>query len=304
MADDLLLDPPSSDELVPWKWFLDAVTDALLAAGVPAPGAEARWLLEEASGLSADELFRQLGTPASRLGVRQLRSMLERRLAGEPLQYVLGSWSFRRLDLFVDPRVLIPRPETEVVVGHALDALDSMRDRTDGRPLTVVDLGTGSGAIALAIADERPGVVVHATDRSSDALDVARANLAGLGRRGAAVTLHLGTWFAALPFELRGAVDLIVSNPPYIAADEVLPPAVIDWEPRGALVSGPTGTEAIEELLVEAPAWLRGGGAVVLELAPHQAEAMRVAALDAGYERVTIERDNTDRARALVAWRR
>jgi release factor glutamine methyltransferase len=303
MADDQLLDPPSSDEVVPWRWFLDAVTDALLAAGVAAPGAEARWLLEEASGYSADELFRQLGTPASRFGVRRLRGMLERRLAGEPLQYVLGSWSFRRLDLFVDRRVLIPRPETEVVVGHALDALDEVAATAGDRPLTAVDLGTGSGAIALALADERPGLVVHATDRSPESLEVARANLAGLGRRGAAVTLHLGSWFGALPLELRGAVDLVVSNPPYVGAGEVLPPEVADWEPADALVSGPTGTEALELLVAEAPGWLRPGGVLVLELAPHQAEAMRAAACDAGYARVRVARDHADRARALVAWR-
>src|SRR5688500_3110506 len=124
--------------------------------------------------------------------------MAERRLAGEPLQYVLGSWGFRTLDLFVDPRVLIPRPETEAVAGLAIEALAAI-----DRPGLAADLGTGSGAIALAMAAERwPHVQVWATDLSADALAVARANLAALGRRGAVVRLVQGDWFGALPDEL------------------------------------------------------------------------------------------------------
>src|SRR5206468_3011716 len=120
---------------------------------------------------------------------------------GEPLQYVLGHWGFRTLDLLVDPCVLIPRPETEVVAGAAIDELR----RINGR--TALDLGTGSGAIGLAIAVEVPSAQVWAVDRSPDALDVARANLAGIGRAGARVRLLESDWFAALPDELRGAVD-------------------------------------------------------------------------------------------------
>src|SRR5688500_6955983 len=124
--------------------------------------------------------------------------MAERRLAGEPLQYVLGSWGFRTLDLFVDPRVLIPRPETEVVAGLAIDALADL-----DRPGIAVDLGTGSGAIALSLAAEHwPHVEVWASDASADALAVARANLAALGRRGAVVRLVEGDWFGALPDDL------------------------------------------------------------------------------------------------------
>src|SRR5581483_11962387 len=154
--------------------------------------------------------------------------MVERRAAGEPLQYVLRRWGFRTLDLLVDPRVLIPRPETEVVVEVAIRELR----RIDSRRPLVADLGTGSGAIALSIAVEVPDARVWATDASADALAVARANLAGIGSPAAKrVRIEQGSWFDALPAAFRGQFDVVVSNPPYIAAHEDLPPEVVDWEP-------------------------------------------------------------------------
>jgi release factor glutamine methyltransferase len=230
--------------------------------------------------------------------------MVERRLAGEPLQYVLGSWAFRTLDLFVDPRVLIPRPETEVVAGHALAEADRLRAgrearlRAGGETVRVADLGTGSGAIGLAVAAERPWTEVWLTDVDADALAVARANLAGVGRVGTRVTVSEGAWFDALPDGAR--FDVVVSNPPYVAADEVLPPEVADWEPASALVSGPTGREALEHLVLQAPRWLAPGGALVLELAPHQAEALRRHAAALGYADVEVHPDLTGRDRVLV----
>ena len=137
-----------------------------------------------------------------------------RREAGEPLQYVVGSWGFRRLDLAVDRRALIPRPETEVTAEVAIDAA-----RRIAEPI-VVDLGTGSGAIGLSVAWECRHAHVWATDRSSEALEVARANLAGLGRAGARVRLAAGDWFGALPDDLVGRVDVAVSNPPYVRLDD------------------------------------------------------------------------------------
>ena len=164
--------------------------------------------------------------------------MVARRAHGEPLQYVLGRWGFRTLDLLVDRRVLIPRPETEVVAGLAIDALAAL-----DRPGVAVDLGTGSGAIALSLAAERwPHVEVWATDVSPDALAVARANLAGLGRRAAVVRLLEGTGSSALPGDLRGRVDVIVSNPPYVPADAPLPAGGGATGSRTTpLVPGPTG---------------------------------------------------------------
>jgi release factor glutamine methyltransferase len=220
--------------------------------------------------------------------------MLERRAAGEPLQYVLGRWGFRRLDLFVDRRVLIPRPETEVVTEVALAELD----RVGGR--LAVDLGTGSGAIALSVALERPRVEVLATDASADALAVASANLAGIGRPGARVRLLEGSWFDALPPSARGQVDLVVSNPPYVAESDALPDVVRAWEPVDALVSGPTGLEAIEVIVAGAPTWLRPGGALVVELAPHQADRALALAAAAGLTDARVEPDLAGHPRVLV----
>ena len=202
---------------------------------------EARRIVERASGFEGSEFFLGLDEESTERTEPFFHQMVERRAAGEPLQYVVGRWGFRRLDLFLDRRVLIPRPETEMVVQVALAELAALAPPSS-RP-TVVDLGTGSGAIALSIALEAPQAHVWATDVSSDALDVARANLAGLGTLAASrVRLGLGSWFDPLPPLLKGHVQLVVSNPPYIADDEELPPEVADWEPRQALRAGPTTT--------------------------------------------------------------
>jgi release factor glutamine methyltransferase len=213
------------------------------------------------------------------------------------LQYVLGRWGFRTLDVHVDSRVLIPRPETEVVVDHALQVVDDLS------ATTVVDLGTGSGVIAMSLAAERPRLSVWATDVSPDALAVARANLAGLGRAASRVRVAEGEWFAALPAELKGAIDVVVGNPPYVAEDDRLPAEVSDWEPRDALIAGPTGLEAIESIVRNAPAWLRRTGALVLEIGETQGDAVRSLASAAGFTSVDVASDLTGRPRVLVARR-
>jgi release factor glutamine methyltransferase len=236
--------------------------------------------------------------------------MLERREAGEPVQYVLGHWAFRKLDLMVDRRVLIPRPETEVVVEVALAELallvtaGTVTAGTGGHHPVVVDLGTGSGAIALSIATERPDVEAWATDLSDGALVVASANLAGLGAQAAGrVRVVQGSWWSALPEALRGSVTLAVANPPYIAEDELasLPEAVSLWEPRQALVAGPTGLEALELIVAEAPVWLADRSAFVAEIAPHQSAAAKSLARSAGFSDVTVRNDLAGRERILVA---
>jgi release factor glutamine methyltransferase len=229
--------------------------------------------------------------------------MLERRLTGEPLQYVLGSWSFRHLDLYLDRRVLIPRPETEVVTEHALAEHDRSVASRGERTGVVVDLGTGSGAIALSIAYERNGTEVWATDRSADALAVAQANCAGLGRVARHVTLLTGSWFDPLPAALRGRVDVVVSNPPYVAASEELPPEVRDWEPVDALVPGPRGLEAYEAIAAEAGAWLIEGGALVLEIGATQAAAVSELLERHAFASVAVHRDLAGRDRVVVARR-
>jgi release factor glutamine methyltransferase len=259
---------------------------------------EARWLCQDAAGVEADEWEAALDEAATSAAAARLDAFVARRSAGEPLQYVLGHWPFRRLDLLVDRRVLIPRPETEHVAGVAIELARSMR-----RPLTVVDLGTGSGALALSLAAELPivGVDVWATDVDAAALDVARANLAGLGRRGANVRLAAGDWFDALPEELRGRVDLIVANPPYVATSDPLAPEVREWEPPGALFAGDTGLDAIEVVVAGAARWLAPGGALVVEIgAGHGAAAIELAR-DAELVEATIEPDFAGRDRILVA---
>lgn len=294
-----------------WNETRREVTRQLASAGIVPAEAEARFMVEEVSGYAgADWLGIDGTTPSDRALVR-LRSLVERRTAGEPLQYVLGSWSFRGLDLMVDPRVLIPRPETEQVVEVALDeaarrGLRRVRPRrlslVDAEPTAnVADLGTGSGAIAIAIEAELPDVLVWATDVSADALDVARANIAGCAAT--RVRTAVGSWFDALPADLRGSVELIVSNPPYISEGEVadLPDEVTGFEPRGALVSGATGCEAIEYLLDHARDWLAAAGVLVCEIAPHQADAMTERALGVGYREAFVQPDLAGRARVLVA---
>jgi release factor glutamine methyltransferase len=257
----------------------------------------ARWLCEVASGMDGGELLAALDEPATERAVAHLDAMTARRRTGEPLQYVLGSWQFRRLDLLVDRRVLIPRPETEWVCQAALDALDGM-----ARPLSIADLGTGSGAIGLSLAAELPPgtATVWVTDVSPDALDVARANLAGLGRAAAAVRVAEGSWFAALPADLRGRLDLVVANPPYIAAgDPDVGADVHEWEPHGALYAGADGLDAIREIVSAAPEWLRPGGVLVLEIGASQGASVSALIEGAGMA-AEIRRDPAGRDRIAV----
>ncbi len=258
---------------------------------------ESWFVLERASGYDRAGLVPRLGETVPARTVAFVEAMVERRAGGEPLQYVLGIWSFRQLELVVDRRVLIPRPETESVVEVALAEL---RRLAPERPLAV-DLGTGSGAIALSLALEVPRARVWGTERSPGALAVARANLAGMGARVATrVRLATGDWFDALPVELQGEVNLVVSNPPYVGAGEALPAEVAEWEPAAALVAGPTGLEDVRRILDAVPRWLARPGAVVIEIAPHQAaEAVGVARV-AGFDEVDVQPDLAGRPRALV----
>lgn len=226
-------------------------------------------------------------------GDRELEAeLLARWEAGEPLQYVLGRWGFRSLDLVVDPRALIPRPETEVLVEVALARCPE--------PRLVVDLGTGTGAIALSIAAERPRAEVWAVDLSVGALALARAND---GER--RVNFVEGSWYDALPTEIAGRVDLIVSNPPYVSESEytALDPVVRDWEPRTALVAGPTGLECLETVVSAAAQWLAPGGVIALEAAPHQVAAVTQLCAEQGLSDATPHPDLTHRARVVTAER-
>jgi release factor glutamine methyltransferase len=294
-----------------WRDLCSDAERTLAGAGIGSAAVEARWILEEVSGYDPAELVRGPAERPSDRAVARLAAMVDRRAAGEPLQYVLGHWAFRQLDLFVDPRVLIPRPETEVVAEVALEEavrLGAKRGKRSSWAGTdtdyfVADLGTGSGALALALVTELPRAQVWATDVSEEALSVARANFAGAGTAAARVRIGTGSWFDALPVWLRGELKLVVSNPPYVANSEIasLPPEIADYEPLDALVSGPTGLEAVERVVAGAPEWLEASGAVVCEIAPHQAVDAVALALEAGYEEAFVRPDLTGRDRVLVA---
>jgi release factor glutamine methyltransferase len=291
-------------QTVPWLAFLAETTGRLRADGIGAADQEARWLLEEVTGLDGAEWVLECDQPATQRGVARLDDLVARRLAGEPIQYVLGRWGFRSLDLLCDRRALIPRPETEQVVEVALAELDAvLLARPVGHRAVVADLGTGTGAIALSIATERPGTDVWAADVSPDAMSVARANLSGLGMAGSRVRLAEGSWFDAMPDDLAGRLDLVVSNPPYVAAHEELSWSVAAWEPAGALVPGPTGLEAYEILVRDAARWLGPGGALVLEIGTSQARAVTELAASAGLIEIRVEPDLAGHDRTLVARR-
>ena len=291
-------DDAALEGTISWGELAAEVTDALTANGFEGAERQARLIVMRACGADSAEwpsAERQLATVR---GVAAIDAMTRRRVAGEPLQYVLGEWSFRHLDLFVDHRVLIPRPETEVVAGLALAELERLAP--DDGPVAAVDLGTGSGAIGLALLTEHRGADVWLTDASDDALAVARANLVGVGRAAARARVVAGDWFEALPTELRGGLGLVVSNPPYVADDEVLPAEVADWEPARALVSGPRGTEHIEHLIAEAVTWLQPDGGLVIEMSPPQTGPMAALA-EAHYAEVEVRTDLTGRDRVVVA---
>lgn len=305
------------------------------AAGVPEPEVSARRIAAEASGTSAAETALAPQTPMTVRMVAHADAMAARRVAGEPLQYVLGSWGFRELDLAVDSRALIPRPETEVVAGIAIDWLNGRSRHLHPAGLSVADLGTGCGAIALSIAHEVPDARVFATDNSADALALAAANLAGLGNAASRVSLHHGNWLDALAgvqgstlpesretsaasegegetagqniaaavTGLHGRLDVIVANPPYVADGDALPAEVRDWEPYEALYAGPDGLGALRTIMREARGWLAPGGLLVLEIGSEQGNAAVALAEARGYADVRIEPDLAGRDRVLVATR-
>ena len=266
---------------------LRGATDYLSARGVPTPRVDAELLLARALGLQRIELYTQHDRPLTEAERAAARDLVARRGAREPLAYVLGDWDFHRLTLKTDRRALVPRPETEVLAERCLELLD-------GVPAPrVLDVGTGTGAIALTLKSERPDADVVATDASPDALALARENAAALG-------LDVSFVQTDLADGVDGPFALVVSNPPYVLAAELdaLEPEMRDWEPRAALVDeGQTG-----RLVEDARAVL--DGRLVLEV--HEERAAEVAAaLDAaGYVDVKVGADLAGRDRVVEgAWR-
>jgi release factor glutamine methyltransferase len=263
---------------------LAGATDYLAKRGVESGRLDAERLLARALGLSRIELYTQHDRPLTEAERDAARELVQRRGAREPLAYVLGDWDFRRLTLRTDARALVPRPETEIVVERCLDLIRGVEEPR------VLDVGTGSGAIALALAHEHPGARVVATDASQAALDLAQENAREHG-------LDVTFVQADLLDGLGGPFDLVVSNPPYVESEELaaLEPEVRDWEPRSALVDeGQTG-----RLVADASRVLEGW--LVLEV--HERHACDIAALLAttGYDSVRITLDLAGKERVVEA---
>jgi release factor glutamine methyltransferase len=217
-----------------------------------------------------------------------IEDLIARRLGGEPLQYIEGTAAFGPLDISVDERVLIPRPETEGIFELAT--------RMVRRPEVIVDLCTGSGALALALKSRFPSAAVFATDISPDAIDVATDNRY---RTGLQVYLAEGDLFDPLPTAILGSVDLIVANPPYVAeVDFARLPADVQREPKVALVAGPTGLEVIQRIGASAAAWLRPGGVVICEIGERQGVSATSSFLDLP---AIVRQDLSGRDRYVVA---
>jgi release factor glutamine methyltransferase len=255
-------------------------------AGIDTARLDAELLTEKALGLTRLELYLDPERELSPEELTVYRELIERRARHEPAAYLLGEWGFRRLTLEVDPRVLIPRPGTEVVVEHCLEFLGEVPE-----PL-VLDAGTGSGAIALAIADEHPGARVTAIDTSQDALEVAARNIERTGLGARVTLLHRD-----LADPLGGPYDLVVSNPPYVTDAELadLEPEIREWEPAVALVDrGQTGVVARA-----ARQALRPGGRLVLEVGDGRGPAVVDRLQELGYEDVRSAPDLTGRDRVV-----
>lgn len=240
--------------------------DRLEAANVPDAGLEAEVLLRHALGVDRAEYFASLEQQVGLSEQDVAEALADRRVAGEPLAYILGRREFYGLELRVGPGVLVPRQETELLVDAVLEFV-----RTQGlQQPTVADVGTGSGAIAIAVAKAMPGATVFGTDIAIDALKVAEANVLAHGVQDQ-VRLLQGDLLEPLP----GPVDVVVSNPPYLAADELAGlPADVRREPEVALGGGLDGLDAISELLRRAPARMRRPGMLAVEIAPHQLEGV------------------------------
>ena len=266
--------------------LLSSAAEELARAECPSPRVDAEWLLAQVLGVTRTDLYANGDKPLEPEKERRFRELVARRARREPLAYVLGEWGFRGLTLQVDARVLVPRPETEAVVGRCLALLAGLDEPR------VLDVGVGSGAIALAIAEEHPTAFVVATDNSPGALAVAAENRAraGLAER---VELVQGELLAGQD----GPFELIVANPPYIEPDELdgLEPEVAEYEPRQALVAS-GATEAIAD---EARSRLTPAGALVLETGDGKAGAVADLFRRLGYEEVSIGQDLTGRDRIV-----
>ena len=264
----------------------------LARSGIESPKVDAEWLLAGTLGCKRLDLYLQHDRPLEETVLEKLREQVRRRGKGEPLQYILGYVDFHDIRLQVQPGVLIPRPETELLVEKVIGRLGNV-----GTP-RIVDLGTGSGAIALALAHALPGARVLAVDRSPEALAQARVNADQLGLRDR-VAFRSGDWLSGLEME----ADCIVSNPPYLTEEEWAEarPEVRQAEPREALVAAEDGLADLRRILTEAPARLAPGGLVALETGIAHGPALTALAGKLGYSGCVVEKDDNGRDRYFFA---
>jgi len=273
--------------------------NVLKAAGIANPVREADWLLAHVLGLPSHALLLEGERAVSARQAERSWALIRRRASHEPLQYLLGTQEFRGLDMAVTPDVLIPRPETELLVEETLRAIA----RVSGPRLA--DVGTGSGCIAVAVVRERPDATVYALDISAPALAVARANAIRHGTfdRIRFIQTDLLEAFSA---RARERFDVIVSNPPYIPVGELdgLQPEVAHYEPRMALAAGSDGLTYHRQLLREVPTFLKPGGCLIMELGYGQADSVMSLARSSGaYDSVVCRKDTAGIERVLVARR-
>ncbi len=263
--------PPQSAGQATLGEMIDEARRLLEQAGIESAGQEAFWIVEHVLRLPVHHMVTDRERLLSPVELAAARGLVMRRAGREPLQYILGTQEFCGLEFHVDRAVLIPRPETELLVEYAAQRIPAERKAI------IVDVCTGSGCIAVAIARKRPHARLIATDLSIPSLAVARQNAVyhAVGER---ITWLEGDLLGAMAGQgLEGQVDLILSNPPYIAEADwaTLQPEVRLFEPRGALVAGPQGTELHERLLHESGRYLSPGGALILEIGAGQARALR-----------------------------
>jgi len=272
---------------MPIREALSMAARELAEAGVPDPLAESEYLLTHILKCTRPGLFLDTERVLTADEAAAFRAFIERRKKREPAQYIAGSVDFRGHTIKVTRATLIPRPETELVVDEALERAGDLQSPV------AVDLCTGSGCIAVSVAAELTRCRVYATDISTAALEVAKENavLNGVAER---VEFFAGDLFAPLPGRLKGSVDIVVSNPPYVSLQEMegLAPEVKDFEPGTALFGGADGLDLLKRIIEEAPLYLKDGGRLVMEIGYSQSEKVRkIAGRDDRYEHVCVKRD-------------
>lgn len=271
--------------------IIQRTTEFFRKAGIETARLDAELILAEVLGLSRMQLYQQFERPLAEIELEKVRPLVKRRAGREPLQHILGWVEFFGLRIKVDRRALIPRPETEELVD--------LLSRRKPAPGSILDLGTGSGALALGLARAFPGARVVAVERSEEALALARENAAGNGLEGR-VAFLAGDWFEPLEEGVR--LDWVVANPPYLTVEEweTAQPEVRDYEPREALVADAAGRADLERIIAEAPGHLAPGGLLALETGIEQHASLAETARRAGFGKVNSLPDMSGRARFLI----